>query len=69
MEQNRKPTNKPMHLWSKLIYNKEGKNTNIEKSLFNKWFWVNWTVSCKENSEHPLISYVKINPKQIKDLK
>ena len=51
MEQNR---NKPMHLWSKLIYNKEGKNTNIEKSLFNKWFWVNWTVSCKENSEHPL---------------
>ena len=71
MEQSGKPRNKPMAcgLWSELIYNKGGKNTNIEKSLFHKWFWVNWTATCKENSEHPLISYIKINPKPIKDLR
>ena len=48
MEQDRKPRNKPMHLWY-LIFDKGGKNIQWGKdSLFNKWFWENWTATCKE---------------------
>ena len=36
------------HTFGQLIYNKEGKNIHQGKdSLFNKWFWENWTAICR----------------------
>ena len=42
-----------------LIYDKGGKTIQWRKdSLFNKWFWNNWTVTCKRiKIEHFLTLY------------
>ena len=38
------------HLHSQLIFDKDSKNIQWGKQgLFNKWYWRNWTETCKKN--------------------
>ena len=60
VEQNREPGMNP-HIYCQLI--KGGKNIQWRKdSLFSKWYWENWTTTCKtmrlEHSLRPIYTNI-----------
>ena len=57
--------------YAQLVYDKGHKNIQQGKgSLFNEWYWVNWTATGKRMKlEYFLTPHTKLNSKRVKNLK
>ena len=57
-------------LYGQLTFDKKGKRIQCGKNHpFNKWYWENWTGTCKNvKGDHQLIPYTSINSKWIKNI-
>ena len=66
----RKNSEMDPQMHGQLIFDKAGKNIQWRNdSLFHKWFWENWTATCRRmNLDHFLPPCSKINPKWMTDL-
>ena len=58
------------HTYGHLIFDKEAKTIQWKKdSIFNKWCWHNWWLSCRRMWIDPFLSpYTKVKSKWIKEL-
>jgi hypothetical protein len=58
------------HTYGHLIFDKGAKTIQWkEDSVFNKWYWHNWWLSCRRMRIDPFLSpYMKLKFKWIKDL-
>jgi hypothetical protein len=58
------------HTYGHLIFNKGAKNIQWKKdSIFNKWCWYNWWLSCRRMGIDPFLSpCTKVKSKWIKEL-
>jgi hypothetical protein len=59
-----------LHTYGHLIFDKGAKTIQWEKySIFNKWCWLNWRLSCRRNHIDPFLSpSTKLKSKWIKEL-
>jgi hypothetical protein len=57
------------HTYGHLIFDKGAKTTQWKKSIFNKWCWLNWRLSCRRMQIDPFLSpHTKVKSKWIKEL-
>ena len=48
------------HTYGQLVYNKGGKSIQWRQgSLYNKWFWENWTATCKRRQLRNSLYYTQ----------